>query len=772
MNRLNKDNAYALLIGVGADLKASVTDATAINNVLADPQFCGYKEENIYLLTEENAGKYQILAAMDELIEKTNEDSSILVFYSGHGGFDVLNDEEVYFLQPNDFNQKDKVTDFWVSYIDARVFRDKLAAMKSKQLILLLDCCHAAGMTKGGEIGSNQIRLNPDETTAENAVTERPEAIAQEIDNNRGMVVLSSCREDQLSWILEGDVNSLFTKCLLEALKAEHQRFFEVDHITALDAANYIFRKVPERQPSQQPYMNVEIYDNFVLTHLPDDVIERMQTLGINFDTLINEDPVFDNSSSENEDSQIEQVSKQAKVVTSFRETEGANNLLLFVHGFSGEASDTFGIIPELLANEPKMDGWDMKPLGFTKPVAPELGKDIWASGMDVEKIAMFLNSNIKHKFKKYDRIALVAHSLGGLGAQKALIKLKDEHLSKISHLILLGVPSNGMDMSAMEQTWNEKYKDLSHDSDFIKSLRADWNEKFGTKTPFKLKVAAALDDEYVTMDSCYADFDPDSHEMIDGDHLRMVKPDDKDDDCYNLILNTLTDNKFFNEFTNKEEINLALGQYDAVIKSLLPQKDQLDANGLRRLIFALEGTDQQALAVEILSNHPVAKDNSDIMGILGGRYKRSYLKTYDKSLCYNAYDYYKKGYDMALNANDDNQIYYHTINMAFLNAVAFNNMDETMKYAQIARDAAEKTQDNLWKFGTLGEAYIYMHAFDEAKKWYEKAAKLANPRQKISMHTNAYAGYIAWMKMTEGAGFVVKEDDEFIRFLKKHLLS
>ncbi len=771
MNRLNRDNAYALLIGVGADLKASVTDATAINNVLVDPEFCGYKPENIYLLTEEKAGKYEILEAMDDLIKRTNEESSVLVFYSGHGGYDFLNNEEVFFLQPNDFKSEDKKTGFWVSYIDARVFRDKLADMKSKQLILLMDCCHAAGMTKDGELGDHQTRINPDETTAEGIPIEKPDAMVQEIDNDRGMVVLSSCREDQLSWILDGDVNSLFTKCLLEALKAEHKRFFEEDHISALEAASYIFKKVPERQPAQQPYMNLEIYENFVLTHLPDPVIDRMKNLGVTFDSLPVTAKVEVDSPSAAPGPGTEQVSKSRKVVTSFRETEGANNLLLFIHGFSGEASDTFGIIPELLANESKMDGWDMKPLGFTKPMPPELGKDIWAAGIDVDKIAMFLNTNIKNKFKKYDRIAIVAHSLGGLAAQKALLTLKDEHLSRISHLILLGVPSNGMDASAMEQSWNEKYKDLSSEGDYIKSLRGKWNETFGTKPPFKLKVAAALDDEYVTMESCFADFDSDSHEMIDGDHLRMVKPDDADDDCYNLILNTLTDNEFFNVFTNKEAINLALGKYDAVIKSLLPQKDSLDKHGLKRLIFALEGTDQRDLAVEILKNHPVAEGNSDFMGILGGRYKRSYLKTYDKSLCYTAYEYYNEGYEMAQGANDDSQIYYHTINLAFLNAVAFSDKEKTLYYANIAKEAAERAQDD-WKWATLAEAYLYLDNLEESKRYYEKAAKSASTRNKISMHTNAYAGYIAWMKINKGDDFEIREDDDFIRFLKKTLLK
>ena len=764
MNRLNKDNAYALLIGVGADLAASVTDATAINNVLVNPEFCGYKEENIYLLTEEKAGKYEILEAMDDLIKKTDEDSSILVFYSGHGGFDTLNGEEVYFLQPNDFYKKDKKTDFWVSYIDARVFRDKLAAMKSKQLILLLDCCHAAGMTKGGDLGDHQTTLNPDSTTAD--VSEKPEALAQEIDNNRGMVVLSSCREDQLSWIQDGDVNSLFTKCLLEALKAEHQRFFEIDHITALDAANYIFRKVPERQPNQQPYMNVEIYDNFVLTHLPDAVIERMRSLGVTFDTLAAPQPMaLSDGQADSEDVDQQKTAKERKVVTSFRETEGANNLLLFVHGFTGEASDTFGIIPELLSKESKMDGWDMRPLGYTRPVQPELGKDIWAAGIDVDKIAMYLSSNIKNKFKNYDRIAIVAHSLGGLAVQKAILELKPEQRERISHLIMFGTPSKGIDPEQVAKKWNNKYKEMSGDGPLITKLRSDWSETFKDGMPFKLKVAAATDDDIVSVKSCHGPFADEVKEFVDNDHFRMVKPEDENDDAYNLILNTLTDNEFSNEYTNKEEINLLLGKYDLVVKDLLPRLNELDKKGIRQLIFALEGLDRQEEAVKILNEHPVAKDNSDLIGILGGRHKREYLKSYSDKEGQAAINYYSKALGMAEEAGNKGQIYYHAINLAFMSIVKDEDEDEMIRYAEQALEAAEASRNNLWKYATVAEANMYLDNMDKAKEYYEMAAGMADIRQKISMHTNAYKGYVALMQSDN-------PEDDFIKFLKAKFLT
>lgn len=744
------ENAYALLIGVGADLKASITDATAIYDVLADQKLCGYKEENIFLLTEEKASKIGIFESLDQLIKVTDEESTILIFYSGHGGFHDGEEEDIYFLQPNDFTA--------TNYIDARDFRDKIGQIKSKRLVLLMDCCHAAGMTRKNnetfQSGNSEANFR-----------ENPEGLAQNIEiDQRNITIMSSCREDQLSWIMDGDDNSLFTKCLLEALKAKHKRFFDDEYVRITDAVNYIFKKVPQRQPKQNPYMNLQLYDDFALSYIPEKLRADIEPITIKADNEPNMPSPPKASKNKPEE--------PPKLVKSYRETENSNNLILFIHGFSGESTDTFGKTPDLLIQENKMDGWDLKPIGYSPQIKPELGKDIWAASVDIEKIASYLVTCIKYKFKKYKNIAIVAHSLGGLVAQRALLNLKTEHSEKISHLILLGTPSMGISNEAIKKVWNEKYTELSSQGEFITKLRAGWNKRFGKNPPFTFKVVAALDDQYVDATSCFADFNEDFCEMVEGNHLDMVKSTDQDDICYNLILHTLTDNDFSNNATNQEDISLALGKYESVVKTLLPKKEHLNVNELRQLVFALEGSGKREKAITLLSNHPLAKKNSDLQGILGGRHKRAYLQSYDKKDASNALKYYKRGLEMAKEANNNDQVYYHAINIAFLLSVAYeNNRSEIMEYACEARDAAEATSDSVWKFATLGEAYIYIHAFKDAMTWYEKAAKLANVRQKISIHTNAYIGYVSWMKKIKSS-FKVEENDTFIRFLKQRFLN
>ena len=245
-------------------------------------------------------------------------------------------------------------------------------------LVFFLDCCHAEGMTKGGLFSSTNNSENKDK----DKVTENPEGLAQKIDNDKGISIVSSCREDQLSYILEGDKNSLFTKCLLQVLKAEHKKHYDDEFVRISEVIQYIFRKVPEMQPEQRPYVNLQIYDDFILSNIPEDYKQYIDT-----------SPRQDLSNADG--NETTQKKERKEIVTAYRKTVDATNLLLFIHGFSGEAADTFGRIPELLMEDSKMDGWDMLPLGYSQYVKPELGKDIWAGIEDVNKIADYFSKEL-----------------------------------------------------------------------------------------------------------------------------------------------------------------------------------------------------------------------------------------------------------------------------------------------------------------------------------------------------------------------------------------
>ena len=702
-------NAYALLIGIAyEDGLNTIGDAEDIAAILTDEQLCGYPSENVLLLTAEQADREGILDAFSRLKKITDENSSVFIFYSGHGG--VLG--ETFHFVP--YGMKDGMTEeeYKAAWVTADEIKQNINALATRRLIFFLDCCHATGIAKSDfSAAQNDAPATHDQDTGTEKF-DKAEGLAQKIDNERGISIVASCKEEQQSYQLGDDRNSLFTKHLILALKGNHQTHFSEPYVRILEVAGYLLRAIPPVIESaaassdpplnikQEPYVNLEMYDNFILSYVPEELRKKL--------ALKKPDEAI-----------IESSKGHKEVKTIFRESEGANNLLLFIHGFSGEAGNTFGSIPEMLMNDSRMDGWDMKPFGYSQYISPEMGKDIWAGIEDIDRISNYLCTSVKYKFDKYDRIAIVAHSLGGLIAQRAILDFKDEYRSKLSHLILLGTPSNGIAPAKLSKLWNNKYNEMSSEGEFITTLRKDWEQQYHGKYPFSLKVVASTEDEFVTIDSCYVPFNNDHHVTIDGKHLSMVKPKDENDDCYQLILSTLTDSEFHNQYTNSEEINIALGKYDVVVKQLLPRKDELDAAGLKRLIFSLEGLDRRAEALQILNEHPKAQEDTDVMGIIGGRYKRAYLKFPSESDGEAALVYYELALEQASAKENYGQIYYHAINLAFLSIVVQNDEEKMRAYAKMALDATDKCKDDPWKYATIAEANLYLQNFDKAKEYY-----------------------------------------------------
>ena len=746
MDALSK--AYALIIGVGKDLPVTVKDAKAIYNILADPAMAGYSPENISLLTGWKATRKNILKAFDSLVERAGEDSSILLFYSGHGGtysdnsflrkenWKLEEENQHYFhLCPYDYDP----VNYEKTWIKAEEIKQKISEIKSRRLIFFLDCCHAAGMTKGAST-SNQVSQTETLTQAD--------GLAQHLDDGRGMSIISSCREDQLSYILDGDHNSLYTKCMIEVLKGENKTNFDDPYVRISEVVQYIFKKVPEGNPHQNPYANLQIYDDFVLSYIPENKRTKQETK---------------TSTSQTEK---DALAATKEPVTKFKETDNANSAILFIHSFSGQGTNTFASIPNFLMSDSKMDGWDMFPLGYSENIVPEMGKNVWASLNDIRRNVDYLKTSLKHKYGKYKRIAIIAHSLGGLVAQQAILDLEKEEFDKISHLLLFVTPSGGLADKSLAKLNQGNLKDLSESGSFIKDLRQNWSQRFASGYPFHFKAVAALKDKYVPISSSLEPFPVENRAVVDGDHFEMVALTDKENDSYNLIVNALTENKFHNQFTSPEEINIALGEYDAVIKKLLPNVEDLDNKGLERLVFALEGADRGGEALEILQTNPLAQENSNLLGILGGRYKRKYLDSFSAEDAKASFSYYKKGLTIAEAKEDLQQIYYLAINLAFLSILHLEDHSAMNIFAQKALDAAESDPFNgLWKLATLAEANLYLGNFDEAKKHYTAAAKMSGIREKISIYINAYNAYSCLMHSNS-------PEEKFIKFLRNKFLS
>ncbi len=741
------NNSFALIIGVDAAELPSTQDATDIRDVLIDKDFAGYPEENVILLTKQNATRKGILDAFDEIIEKTNVDSKVFLYYSGHGAINENVFPNAYYLEAEGWNIDHPDT----TGVKGQEIKKKLNGIIAERLIFIFDCCHAQGMTEGPDLLDSGTKMEALENASKNNQNGsiNPEGLAHDMDDEEGMAIISSCKDNQKSLYFKGDRNSMFTAYLLKVLKGEHQTIITSEYIKILDVASYLVEEVPKdaalANRKQNPFINLQFDRNFEVSRVPK---SKRSTI--------------DKTVQTQESIQIDK--KEIKSV--FRKTDNTNNVIIFVHGFSGEAHESFGKMPNLFMEEKQLDGWDMFPFGFNANTNPEMGKDIWATVKDINKIADNLSSAIKYKFNKYNRVAIVAYSLGGLVAQRAILNLDESNKERLSHVFFFGTPSNGITNNTIKTLWKNKISTLVHDQPFIQNLRADWKNTFKDEYPFTLKVIVATKDEYVTADSSLSSFKKSQWVTVSGDHFSMVNIKTKDNDSYNLILDTLNDNTFFNKFTNQKEINLAIGEFDAIIRELEPNLEHLDERGLEHLIDALESVGRSQDAEHILKTHPIAKKDADMLNLLGGLYKRKYLensKFNDGKLAFNCYT---EALKLAQENNQTEQICKNAVNLAFLNLILEEDYKDMNDFANIAISAAQSFPfDKLWKLRSLAEGHLYLNDLETSKKHYILAVKKASIKDKIEIYSNAYSAYVLLNDNSNS-------NDPFINFLRLNYLS
>jgi uncharacterized caspase-like protein len=252
------NSGHALLVGVGNDLPITVKDAEVMHTLLSDPDRAAYPQKQINYLAEKDATREKILAAFDHLAQTADEDSTVIIYYSGHGG--VIEDSGQFFLVPNNFD-RDNYKNTWIK---AEEFTEKVEAIKSRKKIVLLDCCHASGMSKDGpKIGEADPTIG---------FQKRISDFTSILDRGSGSIIFSSSRDDEYSYIMPGDDNSLFTLCFKEAIEGGANKGEEDDGFRILDILSYIFSQVPTRSKEKQhPYINkiTDLSDNFVLCMPP-----------------------------------------------------------------------------------------------------------------------------------------------------------------------------------------------------------------------------------------------------------------------------------------------------------------------------------------------------------------------------------------------------------------------------------------------------------------------------------------------------------------------
>jgi pimeloyl-ACP methyl ester carboxylesterase len=418
---------------------------------------------------------------------------------------------------------------------------------------------------------------------------------------------------------------------------------------------------------------------------------------------------------------------------------------IVFLHGFGGETRKTWARFVDILLATFSIRTWDVFGVGYPTSLRVDV-PNVWAADPDLELLARELRTLFDMPpLARYRRVAIVAHSMGGLVVQRAV--LDDASLAgRLSHMFLFGAPSNGLSKARLFSGLKRQLRDMRPDSAFIKSLRADWKRAFSGGTPFTLRVVVGDRDEFVSSTSSLPGFRDQDLRVLPGNHLEIVKPTGADHPGVILVIDTLTGGSRVVPVVDGARLAVERGQFQAAIATLIPRVSELDDAALASLALALEAEGRGDEALEILQrryDNGRGLSTTDAIGVLAGRLKRRWLTERVAADLTRARELYSEGLARAEAANDHAQGYYHAINIAFLDLMAAPAAsDLSADVAAMARRAlghCKQASEGAWRHATEGEVALILRGLDEAERHYSQAvADAESPREIDSMYSQA----------------------------------
>lgn len=432
--------------------------------------------------------------------------------------------------------------------------------------------------------------------------------------------------------------------------------------------------------------------------------------------------------------------SKSAPTIFEYRNCK-AEVALVLLHGFSGNAVLTWNAFTEKLLATKELAAWDIFGIGYPSGLRIDI-PNVWSADPDLETLAIELRTILSlHPFTRYRRIAIGAHSMGGLVAQRAI--LTDQVMQeKLSHLFLFGTPSGGLEKARIFAALKRQIRDMSAGQPFINTLRQQWNEKFATGTPFVFHVVAGDMDQFVPPSSSLAVFPMSCQAVVPGNHVEIVRPATTEHPSFQLLSSALSGAGIVPSFLGGARLAIERGEFRKAIELLLPKAAELDKNALAGLALALEGIGRTEDALAVLEQH-CDSSSTDAIGILAGRLKRRWLVSRTEKDLIRALELYRSALDASLVAGDHQQIFYHAINIAFLSLMATPPASDipvvVKEMAELAINHCADYADSHWAAATEGEANLLLGQIEIACEHYKRAiAMVQSPREVDSMYSQA----------------------------------
>lgn len=111
---------------------------------------------------------------------------------------------------------------------------------------------------------------------------------------------------------------------------------------------------------------------------------------------------------------------------------------IIFVHGFMGDPKVTWGEFPTFIQKDFLLENWDLYTFGYSTSFLPDI-RGIWSADASLNVLATLLKTEAETSpLKNYKDIVLIAHSMGGLITQKAIID-SESLKSRLKCFIMFG---------------------------------------------------------------------------------------------------------------------------------------------------------------------------------------------------------------------------------------------------------------------------------------------------------------------------------------------
>ena len=154
----------------------------------------------------------------------------------------------------------------------------------------------------------------------------------------------------------------------------------------------------------------------------------------------------------------------QQGTLNPIRDQTDCSRAVVFLHGFSGNRDDTWDRLPGLLGTV--VTDWHIYTLGYATTFRPDfLG--VWSADPDLPILATMLTTQASiDPLRRYKSLAMVAHSMGGLVVQRALVD-DPELADRTEKVVLFGTPSAGLRKASWLMLWKRQLRNMARGSEF-----------------------------------------------------------------------------------------------------------------------------------------------------------------------------------------------------------------------------------------------------------------------------------------------------------------